>query len=293
LDPSVGKGAVRSLVASVSVAELAASPLVYRPQRAPDDPAGDAYQGVRRILDIPHPDPTQPPLHLQAVVVWSPGKARLDAQLRATHLQRLMDALNDLASKVGRRPYTTRTAVETRVAKLLAYHPARSFLAVAVQGGTVEEPLALVWTRQDAALTAAADLDGRYVLGTNAPTLDAEQMLARSKRRDVPEKRYALLKGPLAIRPVYLHQQDRIRALVFCTMVALLVFALLELLAQRALLGPSGTILIVQFAPVTILTLVFADQSRLRRISGLAPPLAQILHALGFPPAERYVTDGP
>src|SRR5581483_12011647 len=41
LDPSLGNGAVRALLESVSVAELAASPLTYRPQRAQADPDWD------------------------------------------------------------------------------------------------------------------------------------------------------------------------------------------------------------------------------------------------------------
>ena len=288
LDPSVGNGAVRTLLAGVSSTELEAAPLAYRPQRAHDDPAWDPYHGVLRSLELPPAEPSQPPLRLRALVVWSPAKARLDAQLRATHLQRLEEALRDLAGKLGRRPYTTRAAVDKRLGALLRHHPARPFLAVQVQGGTADVPLGLTWSRRDAAMAEAARLDGRYVLGTNAADLDAEQMLARSKRRDVPEKRYALIKGPLAIRPIYLHQEDRIRALLFCTMVALLVFALLELLAQRALLGQSGTRLIAQFAPLSILALTFRDGSTLRRVTGLDPPQAAILEALGFPPAERY-----
>jgi transposase len=289
LDPSVGNGAVRTLLRSVAVAELAAAPLAYRPQRAQDDPDWEAYRGLVRSLEVPHPDPTQPPLRVQALVVWSPAKARLDAQRRATHLKRVEEALTDLAGKVGRRPYTTRLPLDKRVATLLRRHPARPWVEVQVQEGTDTAPLRLTWTRREEAIAAAAQLDGRYVLGTNAETLDAEQMLARSKRRDVPEKRYALIKGPLAIRPVYLHKEERIQALVFCTMVALLVFALLELLAQRALLAPSGTSLIEQFAALSILALVLRDGSTLRRVTGLAPPLAAILQDLGFPPAERYV----
>jgi transposase len=288
LDPSVGDGAVRSLLASVSVAELQAAPLTYRPQRVrPDDPAWEAYQGVLRDLELPGAA-GQPSLLVRALVVWSPGKARLDAQLRATQLQRLAQALTDLAGKLGRRPYTTQKAVEKRVATLLRRHPARPFLQVQVQGD--EGPLGLSWTRCEEALAAAARLDGRYVLGTSAETLDAEQMLAYAKRRDVPEKRYALLKGPLAVRPVYLHKEPRIQALVFCTLVALLVFALLEWLARRVLLQQSGTTLIEQFAALGILVLAFHDGSSLRRLVGLAPPLAAILEVLGFPPAERYVT---
>jgi len=92
------------------------------------------------------------------------------------------------------------------------------------------------------------------------------------------------------VRPVYLHKEERIRALVFCTMVALLVFALLELLAQRATLAPSGTTLLAQFATVRVPVLAFQDGGTLRRVTGLAPPVTAILQALGVPPAERYVS---
>jgi transposase len=286
LDPALGDGAVRTLLASVSAAELQAAPLAYRPQRSQDDLAWQAYQGVLRDLELPGAE-GQPTLRLRALVVWSPGKARLDAQLRATQLQRLEQALTDLAGKLGRRPYTTRKAVEKRVATLLRRHPARPFLEVQVQGDDAGPSLS--WTRCEEALAAAVRLDGRYVLGTSAAVLDAEQMLARAKRRDVPEKRYALLKGPLAVRPIYLHKEERIRALVFCSLVALLVFALLEWQARRVLLPQTGTTLIEQFASLDILVQTFRDGSSLRRVIGLAPPMASILKALAFPPAEHYV----
>ncbi len=294
LDPGLGHGAVRDLLAGVTVAELAASPLGYRPQRAQDDPAWEAYQGVPRPLLLRHPDPERPPLPVHALVVWSPGKARLDAGLRATHLARLEAALTDLAGKVGRRPYTTKATVERRLAAILARQPARQFVTVHIKEGADDAApeavpaLRLVWTRAADALAAAAALDGRYVLGTNDPSLDPEHMLASAKRRDVPEKRFALVKGPLAVRPVYLHKQERIQALVCCTMVALLVFALLELLAHRAGFAASGHTMLAQFACLAVLILVLHDGSALRRVTGLAPPLAAILHALGFPPADRY-----
>lgn len=290
LDPPLGQGAVQRVLEAVTTEELAAAPLDYRPQRADRDSSWAPYQGVSRHLELPHPDPAQPALRINALVVWSPAKARLDAQLRTTQLPQLETALTDLQGKLGKRPYTTRPAVEKRVATLLRRHPARCYLQVAVTGGAGEQPLALQWERQEEQLTAAARLDGRYVLGTTDPTLDATQLLTLSKRRDVPEKRYALVKGLLAIRPVYLHKQERIQALVFCTMVALLVFALLELLLQRAQLTLSGHAVIEQFAGLTVLVLVFQDRSQLRRLAGLSPPLADILQALGLPSADRYLT---
>jgi transposase len=293
LDPGLGHGAVRDVLAAVTAEELAASPLGYRPQRAKDDSAWEAYQGVPRQLLLCHPDAERPPLTVHAMVVWSPGKARLDAGLRTTHLARLEVTLTDLAEKVGHRPYATKATVERRLAAILARQPARHLVTVrieaALEATEASAPaLQLVWTRDAAAIAAAAALDGRYVLGTNDPSLDPEAMLASAKRRDVPEKRFALVKGPLAVRPVYLHKQERIQALIFCTMVALLVFALLELLAHRASFVASGQTLLAQFAGLAVLILILHDGSTLRRVTGLAPPLATILHALGFPPADRY-----
>jgi hypothetical protein len=223
---------------------------------------------------------------VRALVVWSPGKARVDAQVRAAHLARLETALGALAGKLGRRPYTTVAAVERRVATLLCRHPARAYVTIAATAGGTGP--ALRWSREEAALAAAATLDGRYVLGTNDPTLDAAAQLATRKQRDVPEKRYALLKGPLAVRPVFLHKQERIVSLIGCTMVALLVFALLEWVARRLGEPASGTGLLARFAELRVLVLYFHDGSRSRRVTGLDPPEAELLQALGWPPATRY-----
>jgi uncharacterized protein DUF4277 len=289
LDPSVGHGAVRELLASVSVAELAAHPLPYRPQRAAGDPDWAAYCGVERPLLVAHPDPSKPPLAVRALVVWSPGKARLDAQLRETLLRRLERGLTQLAGKLGRRPYTGVAAVQKRRTTLRKGHPARQFLTITLTGGPdTDQPLRLTWTREAAALAAAAALDGRYVLGTNDPRLDAAQMLDQSKWRDVPEKRFALLKGPLAVRPVYVHKEDRILGLVFCTMVALLLVALLELLLRRAGIPLSGQQFLAICAPLSLLVLVLHDGSSLRQVTGLPPPVAALLQAQGWPAAAAY-----
>jgi transposase len=290
LDPGLGHGVVQELLASVSADELAAHPLPYRPQRAADDPDWVAYQGVERLLHVPHPDPTQPPVEVRALVVWSPGKARLDAQMRLTHLLRLERALHHLAGKLGRRPYTTATAVQKRIAALLKGHPARRFVQVDLTGGPeADRPLTLTWTRNEIALAEAATLDGRYVLGTNAPDLDAATMLARSKQRDVSEKRFALVKGPLAVRPVYVHKEERVLGLVFCTLVALLLFALLEVLIRRAGLPLSGSQFLAQCAALAVVLLILRDGTTLRYLTGLAPPMTRLVEALGWPPVDHYV----
>ena len=286
LAPHLGGGAVRALLAGVPAAELAApaSALADHPQRAAADPAGVPYHGVQRELRLPHPEAGRPPPRVRAPVLGSPGKARVDAQGRAADLARLESALRDLASKVGRRPDTTVATVAKRLAALLRRHPARAY--VRVTATAAEAGPTLRWSRQGAALAAAA-LDGRSVLGTNDPTLTADAQPATSKQRAVPAKRYALLTGPLAVRPVFLHKQDRILSLVFCAMAALPVFALLEWAARRVGEPASGTVLLARFAELRVLVLVFHDGSRSRRVTGLAPPEAELLRALGWPPDTR------
>jgi hypothetical protein len=289
LDPSVGHGAVRDLLAGVEATDLAAHPLPYRPQRAAHDPDWEAYCGVERSLLVPHPDPTHEPLVVRALVVWSPGKARLDAQLRLTHLQRLEKDLAALTGKVGKRPYLTVEAVQKRVAALRKGQPARHLLTCAVSGGPgTGAPLRLTWSRDEAALAQAATLDGRYVLGTNDAHIDAPAMLERSKWRDVPEKRFALVKGPLAVRPVYVHKEERVLGLVFCTLVALLLFALLELLLRRAGLALSGQQFFAACAPVALVLLRLHDGSTLRQVTGLPPPLVTLLQQQGWPAVPSY-----
>jgi len=289
LDPRLGDGAVRALLAAVSAEELAAAPLAYRPPRAEDDVGWEDYHGVERALTLPHPAPGQPPLEVRALVVWSPGKARLDAQLRATHLTRREETLADLAGKVGRRPYTTAEAVQKRVRTLLARHPARRFVEITVAGGTEDaSPLQVTWVRREETLAAAAACDGRYVLGTTAPEPDATEILRLAKQRDVPEKRFALVKGPLAVRPLFVHKEGRVLGLVWGTMVALLLCALLELQARQAGLSVSGQTLLTGAAPLTVVLLLLPDGTTLRRLANLGPPVVDLLQRLGWPAADCY-----
>ncbi len=77
--------------------------------------------------------------------------------------------------------------------------------------------------------------------------------------------------------------------LLLSLLVALLVFAVLELLVQRAGVPLTGELLLAQFAPLAILVLRCTDGTTLRRLSGLSPPLAALLDTLGWPRPERYL----
>lgn len=286
LGPYDGGEAGKQLLREVPADELGEHPLDYRPQRAAHDQSWQPYRGVLRTLDIDHPEQAQLPLRLQVLVTWSPAKAKLDAQLRETNLERLEAILKDLQGKLNRRPYIKRETVQKRVNRLLNHHPARRFIEINLDG--VDRALTLSWKRHEEAISEAAEIDGRYLLVTNDWTLAADEMLRLSKRRDIPEKRFSTVKGPLEVRPVYVHKQERVLGLVFCSMVALLLYALVELECARANSPRSATATFEEFAALAVVVTHFTDGTTLNRLSGVSPNLLALFNVLRLPPIEHY-----
>jgi hypothetical protein len=102
----------------------------------------------------------------------------------------------------------------------------------------------LAWQRDQNAITAAGRLDGLYALATNLPDpkpskpLTALDILKIYKDQWVVEQRHRDLKQTLRVRPVFLHNDDRITALIAIVGIALLIFGLIEADLRRAL-GPN------------------------------------------------------
>lgn len=286
LGPFDGGQAGRELLQGVQNSELAEHPLEYRPQRAKHDQSWQPYQGVLRNLQVSAPDDSEQVMHLQVLVVYSPAKAKLDAQLRQNNLERLEASLKDLGGKLNHRPYTKQETVQRRLAQLFKRHPARHFLELSLEGKDGE--LSLNFERREEKINEAAKVDGRYLLVTNDENLTDEQMLRLSKRRDVPQKRFSTVKGPLQVRPVYVHKQERVLGLVFCSLVALLVFALIELECRRASKERTASTVIAEFSSLAVVITRFSDGTTLRSLSGLTPNQLALLEALSLPPIQIY-----
>jgi len=78
--------------------------------------------------------------------------------------------------------------------------------------------LELTWSRDEAALTESARRDGRWPLVTNRANLGDAELCAwavrRYKTHGRVERDQHLLKGPLRLRPFFVHNDDHVRALV-------------------------------------------------------------------------------
>jgi Transposase DDE domain len=264
LGPLPDSALTAALLEQAASTDWAAHALTYRPARdqrgrpsgtaagrgGPEEEGG--YFGRRLSVALPLPAVGTTPARTvtrPALGVKSTRKASLDATHRETLLARLETALTELAGKLNRGRYRRRAAVEARLATLLAAPGTarvRRFLSVTLAG--TDGHLTLTVERAAAMLAHAARHDGRYVLVPNDDGVDDEQLLARTKGRDRVEKRIGIFKGSLAVRPLFLEKVERIRALVFMCLVALLVYSLLQQRARQAGLPLTGRKVLERFA---------------------------------------------
>jgi hypothetical protein len=281
---------------SVSTAELAAHPLAYRPRRQEKNTEFVPYQGVWRSFIITAPlaaDAAGPREKFtdRVLVLWSAGKAQLDGQKRRTYLKRLLDGLENIRRQLNQGQYSRRDYTVAQINHWQRGNPAKRLVPVDLQGE--DGQLELTFRLDRDRLAAAQAVDGRYALGTNAPDLSADDALRIFKAQDDAEKQFRTVKGPLAIRPVFLHNDQRIEGLVWVTLVALLVRALLTWQCQQAGLSLSADRILAEFAAWAVIDLTLVDGTHLLQVPSPTEAQAQVMQALGVPPCERYLTTRP
>jgi transposase len=165
--------------------------------------------------------------------VWSSEEASSVAQARERALKKAEDDLAKIRRGLGGRYYRTLQQVDAKVANILI-QPIRSLLVV--HTGVAEGKPTLRWRRNQAAIVAAARTDGIYALATNLTgRLSAERVLRLYKNQFVVELRHRDAKQTLRVRPLFLHNDDRISALISVIGLALLVFGIIEARVRRAL----------------------------------------------------------
>ncbi len=209
----------------------------YLPEREQKLPSKlrTVFKGALRDWEIPGDD-THPPLKLRVAYIHSSEEATQVADARDRALQKAEDALERMRNGLGGRYYNTREQIERRIGQIIAAN-ITGLLDVTVT--TRNGKLTVTWQRNQDAITTAASFDGIYALATNLPgRLTAGQALRLYKDQQIVERRHRDLKQTLKVRPIFLHNDDRVYALISIVGIALLIFGLIE--AQtRAALGPE------------------------------------------------------
>jgi len=210
-----------------------------RQRRLPADQR-TRWTGVLRDREV-FDDDTGATHRLRIAYIWSSEEASSVAEARDRALTTAEEALTRIRNGLGGRYYKTKKQLDDRVAKIIGHRIAD--LITVTTGVDDQDKPTIAWHRNPDAITSVSTLDGLYALATNLPdppehTLTTLDVLDIYKDQWIVEQRHRDLKQTLHVRPVFLHNDDRIHALIAVVGIALLVYGLIEA-DLRAALGPD------------------------------------------------------
>jgi hypothetical protein len=182
------------------------------------------YRGCLREWALSGPDGRQLPLRV--AWIYSSEQAREVAGARERALAKAETELARVQRGLGGRYYKTQAHVDTRVAQIRGRNLDG---LLTVHTATHAGKPSLTFQREHAAIATAASTDGIYALATNHPEArTALDVLRLYKDQQVVERRHRDAKQTLKVRPIFLHNDDRIHALISIVGLALLIFGLIE-----------------------------------------------------------------
>ncbi len=197
------------------------------------------FAGAEATIDMTGPDKV--PRTFRVLYVYGSEEAGAAQASRAKLLARAEDALATIARGLTARPRQDPEHVERRVAKAVSKGRVGNWLHTELRCD--DGNLTLSWWRDTDALADTERRDGLYALVTNmAPAqCSPDRLLTLYKDQALSERAHHFLKGPLAVRPVFLHSNRRAAALVAVCSIALLVYGLIEAELRHAI-APARTI---------------------------------------------------
>lgn len=176
-------------------------------------------------------------------VIYIVGSEERDASRasRAKLLTRAEDALARIQRGLRSRKNETIESVTRRVAKAVSQGRVGDYLRTQVL--TQDGRVTVTWQRDDQAVAEAERRDGLYALVTNLTPKEAsaDRVLRLFKEQAIVERAHHFLKGPLRVRPVFLHSNRRAAALVSICSMAVMIYGLVETEVRNAI-APARTI---------------------------------------------------
>ena len=228
--------------AALARPEDAWRPLRYCSQRSSRLPPAErpTFRGAEAGIDVVGPDKVA--RRFRVLYVYGSEEAGAARASRAKLLARAEDNLARIARGLAAKPRQDPEKVDRRVAAAVAKGRVGSWLRTQVDTDA-EGNVSLRWWRDADNLAAAERRDGLYALVTNmsAKQCSPDRLLALYKDQALSERAHHFLKGPLAVRPVFLKSNRRAAALVGVCSIALLVYGLVETELRQAI-APARTI---------------------------------------------------
>lgn len=223
----------------------------------------------------------------RALVVLSRVLRRRKRKRRAQLIRERVATLELIATeRLNRRKYKRRAYAWDQIQKQVLNRPGGEFISVVLE--EEDGVLRLSWEIDVKVLREAMVLDGKFILVTNDRHLSGAEMMARYGEKDKVEKGFRTLKGPLRLRPVFLHKEERIAGLMFVNMLALLVYSVVEMKCRRGGVMVTGEEVLKRFAYLAAVYTTFVDgsvQVRIERLNRHQQEMVQAVGAVQWPPS--------
>jgi len=207
----------------------AMAPLRYVAKRETHLPPAERtrYLGTLASFNTINPE-TKEPFNCRVAYIWSSEEATSVADGRERALTKAEELLTKVRNGLGGRYYKTKKDVDNRVAVVVG-HKIEPFLTITTGTNAATGKPTIAWERNTHTIAEIARTDGIYALATNLPgKITATRILKIYKDQPLVEIRHRGAKGPLKVRPIFLHNDDRITAMLSIVGIALLVYGLIE-----------------------------------------------------------------
>lgn len=249
----------------------------------------------------------------RVIFIFSTADQKVVRKQRQKQIEKLREGLEQIRKSVafGRRG-TDQAAVTRRIARLFGTKEAARYFQWQLQPLSparqkqlpppirgCKRPVHLfTFTFDEAAVKRDELYDGYSALVTTVPRgeASADELFTRFKQQNYSEKVNAEFKGPLAVRPVFLHSPHRVEALVFLMMLTLMLYYLLQRLYRQSV-PPKAPAAEKRTTTKTILRaftsyLLVIQETRIGLLvqpTRLTFRQREILRRLGFPtPAQLF-----
>jgi hypothetical protein len=191
----------------------------------------------------------------RVIFVFSTADQKVVRQQRQKQIDRLREGLEKTQRNVARGgPYSDEQSITKRMSRLLDSKDAAQYFTWKMVPLTKRELKQLPppsrgcrrpthrfeFTFDKQAVKEAEKYDGYSVIVTTVPVNQgsADDLFTKFKQQTYSEHVNRNFKGPLAVRPVFLHTPERVEALVFLMLAVLMLYYLLQRLYRQSL--PAG-----------------------------------------------------
>jgi transposase len=232
-------------------------------------------------------DPNLPPLRV--IVVWSKSKARANKRSREQKIQKKKRELSELKQKLNQPYYKKYSSIEKKIKKIMGKDPLNEGFSVVLTGE--DGALELEVHEHEAVWDALVRQDGFYILATTLSraeytTLDIFNLY---KRQYLVENGFETLKKEVAVRPIFVHQRERIIGLVNITLLALCIYSILKILLERQAITISVKRLFELLPLLVIFQFLLPNGILQFQVGPVAPEQLPYLKALGIEDIENWL----